>query len=152
MLTPREIVDTMIAEHGVATSDDISKLREPLSRALTSLSDLTNHMDHFLLASQRLTRSGQGGKDYRYFELFLETVSDFSTIALSMPGYYLQFPSILQQSLATLFPYLEKSRDHLLRGNPASPFSGSAKGGAPGKSGKRNPNTHANRANRPINQ
>ena len=35
MLTPRQIVDTMTAKHGVATSDDISKLREPLHRALT---------------------------------------------------------------------------------------------------------------------
>ena len=49
MLTPREIVDTMTAKHGVATSDDISKLREPLHRALTSLSDLAGHMDRFLL-------------------------------------------------------------------------------------------------------
>ena len=31
MLTSREIVDTMTAKHGVATSDDISKLREPLT-------------------------------------------------------------------------------------------------------------------------
>jgi hypothetical protein len=144
----------MIAKHDVATSDDISKLREPLSRALTSVTDLANHMDLFLLASQRLTRSGQGETDYRYFELFLETVSGFPTIALSLPGYYLNLtcPAILQQSLATLFPYLEKLRGHLLRGDPASPFSGSAKGGAPGKFGKRNPNTRANRANRPRNQ
>jgi hypothetical protein len=77
MLSPREIVDTMRAEHGVATSDDVSKIRDPLSRALTSLSDLTGHMDSFLLASQRLTRSGQGETDYSYFELFLETVSGF---------------------------------------------------------------------------
>jgi hypothetical protein len=149
MLTSRKIV--VIAKHGVATSDDISKLREPLSRALTSVTDLATHMDLFLLASQRLTRSGQGETDYHYFELFLETVSGFPTIALSLLGYYLQFPAILQQSLATLFPYLEKLRDHLLRGDPASPFSGSAKGDAPGKSGKRNPNTRANRANRPRN-
>ena len=58
MLSPREIVDTMRDKHGVATSDDVGKLRDPLSRALTSLSDLTDHMDSFLLASQRLTRSG----------------------------------------------------------------------------------------------
>ncbi len=88
MLTPREIVDTMTAKHGVATSHDISKLREPLHRALTSLSDLTGHMDRFLLASQRLTRSGQGEKDYRYFELFLESVSSF------LSGYYLLCPAI----------------------------------------------------------
>jgi hypothetical protein len=53
MLSPREIVDTMRAKHGVATSDDVSKLQDPLSQALTSLSDLTGHMDFFLLASQR---------------------------------------------------------------------------------------------------
>ena len=39
-----DLVDTMRAKHGVATSDDVSKLRDPLSRALTSLSDLTCHM------------------------------------------------------------------------------------------------------------
>ncbi len=96
MLTPREIVDTMTAKHGVATSDDISKLREPLHRALTSLSDLNDHMDRFLLASQRLTRSerpsGQGEKDYRYFELFLESVSSFPSVAPCLPGNYLLCP------------------------------------------------------------
>ena len=34
---------------------------------------------------------------------------------------------ILQQSLATLFPYLVKLADHLTRGDPSSPFSGAAK-------------------------
>ena len=29
MLSPRDIVDTMRAKHGVATSDDVSKLRDP---------------------------------------------------------------------------------------------------------------------------
>jgi hypothetical protein len=60
MLTPHGILDTIIAKHDVATSDDIIKLRELLSRAVTSLSDLANHMDLFLLANQHLTRSGQG--------------------------------------------------------------------------------------------
>jgi hypothetical protein len=36
MLSPRDIVDTMRAKHGVATSDDVSKLREPLSRISSS--------------------------------------------------------------------------------------------------------------------
>jgi hypothetical protein len=63
MISPREIVDTMRAKHDVATSDDVSRLQDPLSRALTSLSDLTGHMDSFLLASQRLTQSGQGETD-----------------------------------------------------------------------------------------
>jgi hypothetical protein len=145
MLTPHEIVDTMTAKHGVATSDDISKLREPVHRAPTSLSDLTGHMDRFLLASQRLTRSGQGEKDYRYFELFLESVSSFPSIALCLPGYYLQCPAILQQSLATLFRYLENLCDYLLRGDPASPFSGSARGGTPGKVGGKDKNKKGNR-------
>jgi hypothetical protein len=63
MLSPHEIVDTMRAKHGIATSDDVNRIRDPLSRALMSLSDLTGHMDSFLLASQRLTRSGHGEID-----------------------------------------------------------------------------------------
>ena len=127
-LTPRQIVDTMIAKHGIPTSDDITKLREPLSRALTSLSDLESHMGNFLLASQRLTRSGQGETPYHYFELFLVTVSGFPSVAHSMTTYYAQYPAVLQQDLATLFPFLEKMRDHLAKTDPASPFSGAARG------------------------
>jgi hypothetical protein len=128
MLTPRQVVDTMCLKHGVASSDDVSALKEPLSRALTSLSTLTSHMDSFLLASQRLTRSGQGETDFSYFKSFLETVSGFPAIALALPGYYILHPAILQQSLATLFPYLDKLRDHLVQSDTASPFSGAAKG------------------------
>jgi hypothetical protein len=84
-------------------------------------------MDSFLLASQRLTRSGQGETDYNYFKLFLETVSGFPSVPASMAGYYTQYPAILQQSLATLFPFLENLKDHLTRGDPSSPFSGAAK-------------------------
>jgi hypothetical protein len=51
MLDPRQIVDTMLVKHGVATDDDVSKLLTPLSQPLTSLSDLTQHMSAFLLAS-----------------------------------------------------------------------------------------------------
>ena len=40
ILNPRQIVDTMLAKHGVATGDDdVSKLLTPLSQPLTSLSD-----------------------------------------------------------------------------------------------------------------
>jgi hypothetical protein len=77
------------------TSDDVSALKEPLSRAL-SLSNLPNHMNLFVLASQRLTRSGQGETDFNYFKLFLETVSGFPSVALCMPGYYGEYPAILQ--------------------------------------------------------
>ncbi len=58
-LTPRQIVDAMFDKHGIPQSNDIIKLRSPLDLALTSLFDLENHMTNFLLASQRLTRSGQ---------------------------------------------------------------------------------------------
>ncbi len=37
MLSPRDLVDTMRAKHGVATSDDVSRLRDPLSRALSDV-------------------------------------------------------------------------------------------------------------------
>jgi len=84
MLTPLQIVTTMLAQHGVATGDDVSKLHDPLSRAMTSLSDLTKHMATFLLASQRLTRSGQGETPYKYFKLFLETVASFPSIGQSL--------------------------------------------------------------------
>jgi hypothetical protein len=84
MLTPRQVVDTMC----VASSDDVSALKEPLSRALTSLSNLSSHMDLFLLASQRLTRSGQGETDFSYFKSFLETVSGLPSIALAMPCHW----------------------------------------------------------------
>jgi hypothetical protein len=112
----------MCLKHGVASSDDVSALKEPLSRALTSLSNLTNHMNSFLLASQRLTRSGKGKTDFSYFKSFIETVSGFPSVALSIPGYYVTYPAILQQSLATLFPYLETLKDHLIRSDTASPF------------------------------
>jgi hypothetical protein len=42
--------------------------------------------------------------------------------------YYAQYPALTHQSLAILFPYLENLRDHLIRIDPASPFSGAAKG------------------------
>jgi hypothetical protein len=77
MLTPIQIVTTMLAQHGVATGDDVTKLQDPLSQAMTSLLDLTKHMVTFVLASQHLTRSGQSETPYKYFKLFLETVASF---------------------------------------------------------------------------
>jgi hypothetical protein len=109
----------MVAKHGIPTSEDIHKLREPLSLALTSLSDLESHMGNFLLASQRLTRSGQGETPYHYFELYLVTVAGFPSVALAMMGYYSRYPAIAQQNLATLFPFLEDMKDHLTKTDPA---------------------------------
>ncbi len=48
MLSPCQVIDTMTLKHGVGISDDVSALKEPLSRALTSLSNLPNHMNLFL--------------------------------------------------------------------------------------------------------
>jgi hypothetical protein len=81
-----------------------------------------------LLASQRLTRSVHGESPYQYFELYLLSVAGFPSVALSLTPYYAQYPALAQQSLATLFPYLENLRDHLIRIDPASSFSGAAKG------------------------
>jgi hypothetical protein len=129
MLTPIQIVTTMLAQHGVATGDDITKLQYPLSQAMMSLSDLTKHMVNFLLASQRLTRSGQGETPYKYFKLFLETVASFPSIGQSLTTYYAQHSAIAQQSVGTLlFPFLEQMKDHLLRNEPSTPFSGAAHG------------------------
>jgi hypothetical protein len=148
MLTPRQIVDTMLAQHGVATGDDVSKLRDPLSQAMTSLSDLTKHMASFLLASQRLSRSGQGETAYRYFQLFLETVANFPSVAQSLTAYYAQYPAILNQSVAALFPSLEQMKDHLLRNDPDIPFSGAAHGNKqPNNQPKRKKGNKGNKTN-----
>ena len=146
MLTPRQIVDTMWDKHGVATGDDVSKLLIPLSQQLTSLSDLTKHMSTFLLASQRLTRSGQGETPYNYFKLFLESVSGFPSIGMCLTTYYSAHPAIINQSLATLFPHLENMKDYLLKSDPGTPFSGSAQHGGLTRKQRRD------RANQPKNK
>jgi hypothetical protein len=135
MLTPRQIVDTMLDKHVLATGDDVSKLLIPLSQQLTSLSDLTKNMSTFLLASQRLTRSGQEETSYNYFKLFLKTVvSGFPSIGMCLTTYYSAHPAIVNQSLATFFPHLENMKGYLLKSDPGTPFSGSAQhGGTKGK-------------------
>jgi hypothetical protein len=59
-LLPRQVIDAMITKNGIFTGNDIAKLRAPLSSPLMSLSGLVGHQEKYLLASQRLTRSGQG--------------------------------------------------------------------------------------------
>ncbi len=97
----------MITKHGVFTGDDISKLRAPLSSPFFSLSGLVSHQEKYLLASQRLTRSGQGETPFKYFEMFLDIVKCFPLVLQSMTPYYAVDPGIRTQSLATLFPFLE---------------------------------------------
>jgi hypothetical protein len=126
MLTPSLIMDTMATQHGVTTGDYVSKLLSPLSQPLTSLSDLTKHMSSFSLASQYLTRSGQGETAYKYFKMLLQTVASFPSIGMCLTTYYTAHSAIANQSVATLFPYLETMKDHLLKSDPGTPFSGSA--------------------------
>jgi hypothetical protein len=145
MLTPMMIMETMANQHGVTTGDDVTKLQSPLSQRLTSLSDLTKHMSSFLLASQRLTRSGQGETAYKYFKMFLETVTSFPSIGMCLTTYYSAYPLIVNQSVTTLFPYLETMKDHLLKSDPNTPFSGLAQ--QPGLTRKQR--RDAARANQP---
>jgi hypothetical protein len=114
----------MITKHGVLTGDDIAKLRAPLSSPLMPLSALVNHQEKYLLASQRLTRSGQGETPFKYFEMFLETVKAFPLVLHCMTPYYTANTGIRTQSLATLFPFLEGMLPLLLKNDPGSPFSG----------------------------
>jgi hypothetical protein len=128
-LTPAPIVTTMTAKHGVATGDDIKKLKELLSQALLSLSDFERHMGKYLLVSQKLTRAGQGLTDYAYFEAFLLTVQDFPAMTQSMNlyTYYAKYPTVGQKSLATLFPFLTtEQKEFILQQSASSLFSGAA--------------------------
>jgi hypothetical protein len=59
-LTPRQIVDAMLLEHGTTSAEDLKKLRAPLYQPLKALADLERHMNAFLLASKKLTNAGQG--------------------------------------------------------------------------------------------
>ena len=91
-LLPRQVIDAMITKHGVFTGDDINRLRAPLSSPLLSLSGLVSHQEKYLLASQRLTRSGQGETPFKYFEMFLDTVKGFPLVLQSMTPYWYPNP------------------------------------------------------------
>jgi hypothetical protein len=134
--------------HVVATGDDVSKLLTSLSQPLTALSDLTKHMSTFLLASQRLTRSGQGETAYNYFKLFLETVSDFPYNGMCLTTYYSAYPAIINQSLTTLFPHLENMKDYLLNSDPGTLFSGSAQHGDTRSQHRNNRNKGSTKGNK----
>ena len=59
-LTPRQIVDTMLLEHGTTSAEDLKKSRALLYEPLKAMADLERHMKAFLLASKKLTNAGQG--------------------------------------------------------------------------------------------
>ena len=83
-------------------------------------------MGKYLLASQKLTRAGQGLTDYAYFQAFLLTVQDFPAMTQSMSLYYAQYPTVSQKSLATLFPFLTEQKEFILQQSASSLFSGAA--------------------------
>jgi hypothetical protein len=111
----------MIAKHGVATGDDIQRLKQPFP---LSLSDFERHMGKYLLAFQKL--AGQGLTNYAYFQAFLLTVQDFPAMTQSMSMYYAQYPTVGQKSLATLFPFLTEQKEFILQQSASSLFSGVA--------------------------
>ncbi len=55
-------------------------------------------------------------------------VSHFPSIGENLNTYCAQHPVIANQSVDTLFPFLEQMKDHLLRNEPGTPFSGAAHG------------------------
>ncbi len=78
-----------------------------------------------MLASQRLTRSGQGHGEtpFKYFEMFLDTLQGFPLVLHSMTPNYAANPGIRTQNLATLFPFLEGMLPFLVRNDSRSPLS-----------------------------
>ena len=94
----------MMTEHGTTSAEDLKKLRAPLHEPLKALADLERHMNAFLLASKKLTKSGQGKTPYEYFEAFLETLKGFPVVGLSMPTFYAQYPTMDRQILAVPVP------------------------------------------------
>jgi hypothetical protein len=125
-LTPRQIVDAMLLEHGTTSAEDLKNLRAPLYESLKALADLERHMNAFLLASKKLTNAGQGKNPYEYFEAFLETLKGFPVVGSPMPTFYAQYPTMDVQNLAVLFPYLKAQHPYMLAQSVASPFSGAA--------------------------
>ena len=125
-LTPRQIVDAMFAEHGMTNPQDLAVLRAPLHEPLPALANLERHMNNFLLASKKLTTSGQGKTPYEYFEIFLETLKGFPVVGQCLPAYYAVNTTMATRTLSTLFPYLKSQLEFLLAQSAASPFSGAA--------------------------
>jgi hypothetical protein len=90
-------------------------------------------MDAFLLATQRLNRSGQGQGEtgYKYFKMFLVTLGGFPAVVASLVPYYAK-PIPRRNAveydarITTIFAILDKIREYLVRAHPASPFSGAA--------------------------
>ena len=125
-LTPRQIIDCMFKKHASLTGPDLKKLRAPLFEPLQAVAELEAHMGKFVLASLKLTATGHGEDSYRYFELFLETIKGFPLISTTLDGFYQRYPTVPQQTITTLFGYLEPMVSHLIEQSGSAPFSGGA--------------------------
>jgi hypothetical protein len=129
-LTPRQIIDCMFTKHAALTGPDLKKLRAPLFEVLRA-------------PLFRLSATGHGEDTYRYFELFLESIKGFPLISTTLDGFYQRFyqrcPTVPQQSITTLFGYLEPMVSHLIEQAGSAPFSGEATTPAPAPAPKANP-------------
>ncbi len=125
-LLPQQIVDTMLQEYGTTKATNLQRLRAPLQEPLKTLADLESHMNKFLLASKKLTLTGLGKTDYDYFELFLESVRGFPVVAQTLSTYYARYSTIVEHTIATLFPHLKGQLEFMLSQSTASPFLGAA--------------------------
>ena len=116
----------MLLKHAALTGPDLQKLRAPLHAPLVAIADLEKHMTTFHLAAIKLSDTGHGEDEYRYFEWFKETVKGFPLIATTMVGYYATKPLVAQQNITTLFAYLTPQCTHLIEQTGTAPFSGGA--------------------------
>ncbi len=85
-------------------------------------------MVKFVLASLKISATGHGedSYSYRYFEMFLETIKGFPLISTTLDGFYQRYPTVPQQTIITLFGYLEPMVSHLIEQTGSAPFSGEA--------------------------
>jgi hypothetical protein len=93
-------------------------------------------MGKFVLASINLSATGHGEDTYRYFELFLKSIKGFPLISSTLDGFYQRYPTVPQQSITTLFGYLEQMVSHLIEQAGSAPFSGEATTPAPASKAK----------------
>jgi hypothetical protein len=103
-------------------------------------------MGKFVLASLKLSATGHGEDPYRYFEIVLEPIKGFPLISTTLDGFYQRYPTVPQQSITTLFGYLEPMVSHLIEQTDSAPFSGGATTSATAP--KANPNHRPKRGSK----
>ncbi len=66
------------------------------------MAELEAHMGKFVLASLKFSATGHGEDNYRYFELFLETIKGFPLISTTLDGFYQRYPTVPQQTITVV--------------------------------------------------